>query len=367
MNQKTIKWGIMLATAFVIAACGGEQPKIEETSFETIVVKKQDLTIPVKFSSRLKGKTDVTVMPQISGQLMQICVTEGQQVKKGQTLFIIDQRTAKAQLATAEANLQSAQAAENSAKLNYESKKNLFDRKIISRYMLDNAFNDYTQAQATTAQARASVFTAKVELGFCTITASVSGVIGEIPVRVGDQVSTNTQLTILSGNTTMDAEFSVTESIVEMVVQDSMKSDEFDKEIAKMPEVTFVMKGGTEYKHKGRITSITGVVDNATGSLGVKATFPNPDGALKSGIQGTIVLPIEEKDVIVIPQTAVVRLQDKQLVYKVKADSTATAVTVTTANPGNGQDFVVTSGLKVGDKIVTTGANNVHEGQRVLF
>ena len=78
-------------------------------------------------------------------------------------------------------------------------------------------------------------------------------------------------------------------------------------------------------------------------------------------------LPIEEKDVIVIPQTAVVRLQDKQLVYKVKADSTATAVTVTTANPGNGQDFVVTSGLKVGDKIVTTGANNVHEGQRVLF
>ena len=81
MKKKTIKWGIMLSTALVLAACGGEQPKIEETSFETIVVKKQDLTIPVKFSSRLKGKTDVTVMPQINGQLMQICVTEGQQVQ----------------------------------------------------------------------------------------------------------------------------------------------------------------------------------------------------------------------------------------------------------------------------------------------
>ena len=128
-----------------------------------------------------------------------------------------------------------------------------------------------------------------------------------------------------------------------------------------------MMKGGTEYKHKGRITSITGVANDATGSLGVKATFPNPEGTLKSGIQGTVVLPMEQKGVILIPQTALVRLQNKQMVYKVKADSTATAVTVTTENPGNGQDYIVTSGLEVGDRIVTSGANNVHEGQRVLF
>jgi len=137
--------------------------------------------------------------------------------------------------------------------------------------------------------------------------------------------------------------------------------------MAALPDVTFVMKNGTEYPHKGRVTSLTGVVDAATGSLGAKASFPNPDGHLFSGIQGTVVLPFAEKDVMVIPQTAVVKLQDKQLVYKVNADSTATAITVTTADTGNGKDFIVTSGLNVGDKIVTIGANNVQEGQQVLF
>lgn len=368
MKRKSVMtWGLVLGAAVGLTACGGDKPQMEETSFETMTVKKQDMTIPVKFSAKLKGQTDVTVSPQISGQLTQICVKEGQYVRKGQTLFVIDQRTAKAQLVTAEANLQSALAAENTAKLTYESKKNLFEKKIVSQYVLDNAQNDYKQAQASTAQAQASVYSAKVELGFCTITAPVTGVIGEIPVRTGDQVSAGTELTMLSGNTSMEAEFSITEALVEMAVQDSMSFNEIEKHKDLLPEVTFVMKNGTEYKHKGRITTITGTVNEATGSLGVKATFPNPEGNLKSGIQGTVVLPIDQKDVMVIPQDAVVRLQNKQLVYKVKADSTATAVTVTTQNPGNGQDFIVTSGLGEGDRIVTVGANNVHEGQKVLF
>jgi membrane fusion protein (multidrug efflux system) len=96
-------------------------------------------------------------------------------------------------------------------------------------------------------------------------------------------------------------------------------------------------------------------------------TFPNPDGHLYSGVQGTIVMPFDEKNVIVIPQNAVVRLQDKSLVYKVQADSTATAVDVTTEDTGNGKEFIITSGLNVGDRIVTTGANNVFEGLRVLY
>ena len=137
--------------------------------------------------------------------------------------------------------------------------------------------------------------------------------------------------------------------------------------MAALPDVIFVMKNGTEYPHKGRVTSLTGVVDAATGSLGAKASFPNPDGHLYSGIQGTVVMNFAEKDLIVIPQTAVVKLQDKQLVYKVQADSTATAVTVTTTNTGNGKDVIVMSGLNVGDRIVTIGANNVQEGQKVLF
>ncbi len=366
--KNVMTWAVALTTVTVgLVSCGLDMPKETQSSFETMTVEKSDIELPYKFSARMKGQNDVTVTPQVSGQLMKICVTEGQQVKKGQTLFIIDQRNAQLELEAAQANLQAALAQENSAKLEYESNKNLFEKKIVSSYMLNNSENSYKQAQASVAQARASVNRAKVNLGFCTITANVSGIIGEIPVRVGDQVSPMTQLTMLSGNTTMYAEFSVTEAIVEAMVKEGMDAKDVEKYMANLPAATFVMKNGTEYPHKGRVVSLTGVVNDATGSLTSKVSFPNPDGHLYSGIQGTIVMPFAEKGVIVVPQYAVVRLQDKSMVYKVKADSTATAIDVTTEDTGNGKDFIVTSGLNPGDKIVTTGANNVTEGQRVLF
>ena len=367
-SKIAMTWAVAFAAVVSgLTSCGLDLPKEVQTSFETMTVEKSDIEIPYKFSARMKGQNDVTITPQVSGQLMKIAVSEGQQVKKGQTLFVIDSRNAQLELEAAQANLQAALASENSAKLEYESNKNLFEKKIVSSYMLNNSENSYKQAQASVAQARASVNRARVNLGFCTITATVSGIIGEIPVRVGDQVSPMTQLTMLSGNTTMYAEFSVTEAIVEAMVKEGMDAKEVDKYIASLPEATFVMKNGTEYPHKGRVVSLTGVVNAETGSLTSKVSFPNPEGHLYSGIQGTIVMPFAEKGVIIVPQFAVVRLQDKAQVYKVKADSTATAVEITTADTGNGKDFIVTSGLNVGDQIVTTGANNVMEGQKVLF
>lgn len=368
MVTKNLKWVVALACAAgCLTSCGSKEPEQEKTSFETLTVKKQDITIPLKFSARLRGKSDVTITPQASGQLMRIAVSEGQQVKKGEVLFVIDSRNAQLELEAAQANLQAALAQENSAKLEFESNKNLFEKKIVSNYMLANSENAYKQAQAAVAQARAAVNRAKVELGFCTITAPVTGVIGEIAVRVGDQVSPLSELTLLSGNTTIDAEFSLTEALIEEMVQAGMTSKQKEEYIANLPDVTFVMKNGTEYPHKGRITTLTGVVNASTGSLSCKATFPNPEGHLYSGVQGTVVMPYSEADVIVIPQFSVVRLQDKSFVYKVLPDSTATAVDVTMEDTGNGKDYIIKSGLKVGDRIVTTGANNVMEGQKVLF
>ena len=365
-RNNVITWAMMLATLVGVTACVSEGPKETPKSFETMTVEKTDITVPIKFSARLKGQTDVTISPQVSGQLMQICVTEGQQVKKGQTLFVIDQRNAQLDLEAAEANLQAALASENSARMEFESNKKLIEKNIVSQYMLDNSENSYKQAQAAVAQARASVNRAKVNLGFCTITAPVAGLIGEVPVRTGDQVSPGTLLTIVSGSTMMDAEFSVTESLLEEAVAAGYKG-KLEDALKNFPDVTFVMKNGTEYPHKGRITSATGMVNAATGSLSCKATFPNPDGHLYSGVQGSVVMPYEEKGVIVVPQIAIVRLQDKSFAYKVLPDSTATAVDVTMEDTGNGKDFIIRSGLKEGDKIVTTGANNVMEGQKVLF
>ena len=361
------KWALMLFAAAGLGSCGLDMPKETNTSFETLTIEKQDITVPVKFSARMIGKTDVTVTPQVSGQLMQICVMEGDRVNKGQTLFVIDSRNAQLELEAAQANLEAALANESSAKLEYESNKNLFESKIVSRYMLDNSANSYKRAQASVAQARASVNRAKVNLGFCTITAPVAGIIGEIPVRSGDQVSPMTQLTILSGNNEMNAEFSVTENIVETMVREGMSKGDTEKYMEQLPDVSFVMKNGTVYPLKGRITSLTGVVNAATGSLVCKATFPNPDGHLYSGIQGTVVIPMTEEAVMVVPQVAVVKLQDRQQVYKVQPDSTVVAVEVKTEDIGNGQDCMVLSGLSVGDRIVTVGANNVVEGQKVLF
>ena len=375
-------WAVMIgAVVSLLTSCKLDMPKETESSFETMTVDTTDIEVPVKYSAKMKGQADVTIMPQVSGQLMKIYVSEGQHVNRGQTLFVIDSRnaqheleSARANLQAAQANLQAAQAQANSAKLEYESNKNLYEKQIVSNYMLESSLNTYKQAQASVSQAQASVTQAKtsvnrarVNLGFCTVTSPVSGIIGEIGVHAGDQVTPMTQLTIVSGNQKMEAEFSIPESVLEAGLSSGYTQSDKAKNLANLPDVSFVMKNGTEYPHKGRVSSVTGVVNAATGSLACKAIFPNPEGILYSGIQGTVVLPYSRKSVMVIPQAAVVKLQDKSLVYVVKSDSTATAVAVMTTDAGNGKDVIVTDGLKIGDRIVTVGANNVQEGQRVLF
>lgn len=365
-RKNVLTWAMMLGAVVGLTACGGDMPKAEMTSYETVTIKKEDITVPIKFSAKLKGETDVTITPQISGQLMRICVTEGDQVKKGQVLFVIDQRDAQLELESAQANLQAAIAQENSAKIEYESTKNLYEKKIVSKYTFETAQNSYEQAKASVIQYRAQVNRAKVNLGYCTITAPVTGSIGEITVRTGDQVSPSTYLTTVSGNANMDAEFSLPETILSMMLSEGFSMD--PNALSKYSlEVSFVMKNGAEYEHKGKITRATGVVNASTGTISLKATFPNPKGLLYSGMQGNVVIPLQEEAVMVIPQEAVVKLQDKQQVYKVQADSTVTSVEVTTQDIYDGEHYIALTGLNEGDKIVTVGANNLHEGQKVLF
>ena len=365
-KKNVLTWAMLLGASVVLVACGGGMPTPTPESYETVTIKKENITVPIKFSAKLKGETDVTITPQVSGQLMRICVTEGDVVKKGQVLFIIDQRDAQLELESAQASLQAAIAQENSARIEYESNKNLYEKKIVSKYTFETAENSYNQAKASVAQYRAQVNRAKVNLGYCTITAPVTGSIGEIPVRTGDQVSPSTYLTTVSGNANMDAEFSLSETVLSMILSEGFTMD--PNQLAKIsPEVSFIMKNGTEYDQKGKITRATGVVNASTGTISLKATFANPKGQLYSGMQGSVVLPMKEDSVMVIPQEAVVKLQDRQQVYKVQPDSTVTSVEVTTQDIFDGEHYIALSGLNVGDRIVTVGANNLHEGQRVLF
>ena len=185
MNKKNFsKWTLVIgAVVGGLTSCGLDIPEETQSSFETMTVSKTDVEIPAKFSAKMKGQADVNIMPQVSGQLMKIYVSEGEQVKVGQTLFVIDSRNAQLELEAAQANLQAALAQENSAKLEFDSNKNLFEKKIVSSYMLENSQNTYRQAQASVAQARAAVNRAKVNLGFCTIKAPVSGFGGSFPLK----------------------------------------------------------------------------------------------------------------------------------------------------------------------------------------
>lgn len=354
---------LMMATMW---SCGVDIPEEKLTSFETQVVEESDIEIPLKYSARLTGKGDVVISSQVNGQLMKTCVKTGEQVKKGQTIFLIDDRQAKLDLEDAKANLAAAVARENSAKLEYESNKNLFEKKIVSSYMLNMAENAYNQAKAAVAQARSAVNRAQVSLGFCTITSPIDGIIGEIPASTGMQVSPGIQLAKVSGNLEIQAQFSITENeIVEAFAEsDAATEKEF---FEALPPVTFILKNGTEYKHKGKITKRSGVVDSSTGTVSLTAVFPNPERMLISGMQGTVVFPYKVDNVMVVPQSAVVKLQDKSMVYLVGADSCAVGTIVTTMSAASPKDIVILSGIKPGDKIVTEGANNVQDGQKVLF
>lgn len=366
MKRKFFNCGL-IATLATLAACGGGSDVPQETpkSFETITIKTQDIEVPIEYSATLVGKNDVNIMPQISGQLMRVCVTEGQRVTPGTVLFVIDQREAQLAVDNAMANLTAAQAAVKTAQLEYDSNKNLHGQNIVSDYVVNSSLNSLNQAKAAVAQAQSAVNNAKVNLGYCTITSPVAGIVGVIPVNPGTQVSPGTLLTTVSGTSEIKAQFSISEN--DMISFASETNESLDVLLKKLPSVKLKLKDGTMYNREGRITTYSGAVDRATGAVTCTAMFPNPDGVLFSGAQGTVIYPYKASNVVVIPESALVRLQDKTLVYKVGADSCATGTIITYASTGNGKDVVVLSGLQQGDCIVGTGANNVREKQQVIF
>lgn len=356
----------VLAVSSIVAAVScGNVPEEKHTSFETLTLEPQDLEVPSTYSVAIAGRNDVSIHPQISGQLVKVCVIQGQKVKKGEVLFKIDDRKARQALNAANADYQAAVAQCNSAQLEYESNKNLFEKKIVSSYMLNTSLNDFRRAEAAVAQAQAAVADAKLNLNFCSVVTPVDGVVGNIPNNAGDVVSELTLLTVVSGNSEMKATFSVPENVLNEAMEERDENSS-ERMIDQLPEVTLILKDGTEYKHKGKVASISGVVDKTTGSVTCDVFFPNPDGFLFSGIQGTIRMMFPYEDILVAPLSAVVRVQDKAYVYRVK-DNCAESVIVTIADLGNGKDVALLDGVSAGDVIVAKGASNVYDGMQVIF
>ncbi len=361
--MKKVSILLILSAICTLSGCVKE-PEAQHTSYETITLSRETVTAPVSWSAAIRGKGDVYIVSRCTGTLNDIKVKDGQRVKKGDVLFLIDSRSAENALVHAKADLQTAIANRDNARLEAESNKELADQGIISDYLLRKSLNTLQSAEAQVAQARAAVRDAELRLDYCTIKSPVDGLVGNIIPRVGDVIQEGTTMTRVAGVSEMEASFSLTESQIHALVSEF---GNLEKVIKIAPPVTLRFKDGAEYSEKGQITSFSGMVDQRTGSVSCYVTFPNPNGELFSGMQGTIVMPFEWQDAMLVPLTAVVRIQDKALVYKVGADSLAHSAIVEIEELGDGLRAAILSGAEVGETIVAKGAANVNENDKVIW
>lgn len=367
MEKKNLKLKVWLAVCvcmFSVSSCKDKPKEVSKQTYATQRVEtKSDKTITTSYSASIEGMQDIDIYPKVSGYIVKLNVAEGQKVRKGQVLFVIDQVPYQTALATAVANVRDAEASLATAELTYQSSKELHAQKVVSDFNLKTSRNAYLTAKAKLAQAKAEEKDARNNLSYTEVKSPSDGVIGMLPYRVGTLVSPSMPkpLTTVSDNSKMYVYFSMPENqLLTMVRQYGTK----DNAIKHMPEIQLQLNDGSIFDEKGRIESISGVIDKETGAVGLRAVFPNQSRLLYSGSSGNVLIPGKYKNCILIPQEAVVQQQDKYLVYKV-VNGKAVSTLITVAPYNDGKEFIVTGGLNVGDEYVSKGAGLVRKGTAV--
>lgn len=349
--------------AMLLSACGGTTESGEAVEYPILSVSTSNETLDKSYSATIRGRQDIDIYPQISGKITSVRVKEGEVVRKGQTLFVIDRVPYEAALRVAEANLAAAKVGVESAELEYNSTKELFENDVVSSYELQQSLNSLHSAQATLAQMEAQQIDAANNLSYTEVTSPSNGVVGTIPYREGALVSASmaTPLTTVSDNSEMYVYFSMDEnSLLDMLQQ----YGSVEKALAQMPDVQLQLSNGSIYNHTGRVESISGVISQTTGTVSLRAIFANPDRLLHSGANGSILFPEHYDNVITIPQESTFELQDKVLVYKVE-DGVTRSTQITVSPISDGRKYIVTGGLEVGDQIIAAGAGLLKEGMPV--
>ena len=315
MKQTFVKAAVM-ACFMAAVSCGQAPTAMGPAEYAVMTIATTDREIPINYSATIRGRQDIAIYPQVSGTIFELCVNEGQTVSKGQPLFIIDQVPYKAALQTAEANVAAAKAGVATAQLTYDSKKELYAKNVVSQYDLLTAENTLLTAKAQLAQAEAQRVNAANNLSYTVVTSPSDGIVGTLPYKVGALVgpSTPQPLTTVSDNSEMYVYFSMTEN---QLLNLTREYGSIDNTLKNMPDVQLRLNDGSVYDEAGRIEAISGVIDTSTGSVSLRAAFPNPNGLLHSGGAGNIILPSIYKDCIAVPQAATFELQNKVYVYKV--------------------------------------------------
>lgn len=346
---------------FLTTSCGGHADRQgqmgaqQAPAIKVMTVTEGDSESDNSFPATIKGKTDIDIRPQVTGFITKVHVDEGQQVRKGQVLFTLDQVQFRAAVEQAQAAVASAQTQVSTAQITADSKRKLFEKNIISEYELRTAENALMQAKAALSQAQAGLVTARKNLAYTVVTAPSNGVVGSIPNREGSLASPSSAqpLTTVSDNSQVYAYFSLTEK--QMLEMTNNGTRTLAEAIKEMPEVELKLADGTLYPEKGKVATVSGVIDAATGASSVRALFNNPGGVLRSGSTGNIVIPRDRQNVIVIPQKATFEVQDHRFVYVVGDSNKVASVPVIVEANSDGQTFVVNSGLTPGQRIVIEG------------
>ncbi|MDO4159746.1 MAG: efflux RND transporter periplasmic adaptor subunit [Prevotellaceae bacterium] len=364
--MKKNKFLLLAVLAVFMASCGSKQSKLNmgDNEYAVRTIGTQNAELETTYPATIKGVQDVEIRPKISGFITKLCVQEGQTVKQGQLLFVIDNVTYEAAVRQTKAAVTSAEAQLNTAKLTYDNNVKLHKNNVIGDYELQSAKNSLDAAEAALAQARANYVSAKQNLDFCYITSPANGVVGDLPYKVGALVSSSSTepLTTVSNINTMQVYFSMTEKdLLEM----TRTAGGLHAAIQDYPAVKLKLADGTVYGHDGKVAAVSGVIDTSTGSVSIRADFPNPDHLLKSGGSGSIVVPHVNSAAIIIPQEAVAQVQDKYFVYIVGSDSKVKYSQVTVDANNDGKNYIITSGLKTGDRIVVKGITSLTDGTQI--
>ena len=368
MRSFLTDWLVLPAVGMAVvlsASCGEEKQQRQQQAadYQTMVVGQKDMVLERQYSARLTGKQIVEVRPQVSGCITRILTGEGEAVKKGQTLFVIDQVPYSAALEVAVATRKSAEARLATAQMNYDNERLLQEGRVVADMSVQTMQNALLEAQAALAQAKAQEVNARNNLSYTEVKSPVSGVASMIPWHVGSLVSSSISepLVTVADDSEVYVYFSISESqALDLVTQ----YGSIEKFIAEAPMVSLRMNNGQLYSEQGRISAVSGTVDDKTGAVALRATFPNVGGLLHHGGSGTVVVPTHRKDCIVIPQEATYELQNRMFVYKVVNGKTkATPITLYPQN--NGKEYIVDEGLQVGDTIIAEGAGLLKEGIEV--
>ncbi len=359
MNMKKASYLLLCCLPF-LAGCSEEKKAMPGEKYSIFVVEKTDQTLQTRYPTTLRGRQTVEVRPQVSGTITDILINEGDEVRRGQVLFVIDQVPYRAALETALANVKSAEAQLRTAKLTAESKEALYREQVISDFDLQTARNQQLEAEAAVAQAKAAVTNARNNLSYTEVKSPVDGVASMIPYRVGALVSSSIAepLVTVSDDSEVYAYFSMAENQILDLIQEH---GSLQKACASMPPVSLFMNNGNEYTEKGRIDAISGTVDESTGSVRLRAVFPNAGHLLRNGGSGSVSVPTVHKNCIAIPQSATYELQNRIFAWKV-VDGKTKSTPLTVYKYNDGKTYIVTSGLAVGDIVVAEGAGLLREG-----